>query len=153
MTCGTGFYCYLSYHMQCVHINGAISNFLFVISSVPQGSLLGPILFISYVNNLHSSIISSNILPFADDAKLFKYITHLSHIQEFQNNLDLLYDWSVSNEPNFILTCLNVSNLALIMILLHLTKLILLHCHNFIIVILVYYSHIISCRATIINRY
>ena len=65
------FYCYLTNRMQCVQINGAISNFIPVISSVPQESLLDPILFIIYVNDLLSSITSSNILPFADDAKLF----------------------------------------------------------------------------------
>ena len=104
------FYCYLSDRMQCVRINSAISDFLPVISGVPQGSVLGPILFIIYVNDLPSSITSSNILLFADDAKLFKHIIQFPHIHEFQNDLDLLYDWSVSNELNFnISKCVNLS--------------------------------------------
>ena len=89
------FHCYLLDRMQCVRINGAISDFLPVISGVPQGSILCPMLFIIYINDLPLSITSSNILLFADDAKLFKHIVHLSHIQEFQNDLDLLQDWSV----------------------------------------------------------
>ena len=77
--------------MQYVRINGAISDLLPVISGIPQGSILGPMLFIIYINDLFSPITSSNLLLFADDAKLFKHIIHLSHIQEFQNDLDLLH--------------------------------------------------------------
>ena len=96
--------------MQCVCITSAISDFLPVISGVPQGSVLGPILFIIYINDLPSSITSSNILLFADDAKLFRHIIQFPHIHEFQNDLDLLYDWSVSNELNFnISKCVNLS--------------------------------------------
>ena len=96
--------------MQFAHINSAIPDLLPVISGVPQGRVLGPILFIIYVNGLSSSITSSNILLFADDAKLFKHIIHLSHIQEFQNDLDLIYDWSISNELNFnISKCVHLS--------------------------------------------
>ena len=85
------FHCYLLDCMQYVRINGAISDLLPVISGIPQGSILGPMLFIIYINDLFSPITSSNLLLFADDAKLFKHIIHLSHIQEFQNDLDLLH--------------------------------------------------------------
>ena len=75
------FYCYLSDRMQCVRINNAISDLLAVISGVPQGSILGSMLFIIYINDLPSSITSSNIFLFADDAKPFKHIIHLSHVK------------------------------------------------------------------------
>ena len=96
--------------MQCVCINNAISDLLPVISGVPQGSILGLMLFIIYINDLPSSITSSNIFLFADDAKLFKHIIHLSDVKEFQNDIDLLHDWSVSNGLNFnISKCVNLS--------------------------------------------
>ena len=44
------FSAYLSNRLQCVNINGVLSNFLSVLSGVPQGSLLGPLLFAVYVN-------------------------------------------------------------------------------------------------------
>ena len=67
------FHCYLSDRKQCVRINGAISDLLPVLSGVPQGSILDSIL---YVNDLPVSTFS-NILLFADGAKLFKHIVHL----------------------------------------------------------------------------
>ena len=77
------FYCYLSDHMQCVCINSAISDFLPVISGVPQGSVLGWIHFIIYVNDLSSSITSSNILLFADDAKLLSTLFNFLIFKNF----------------------------------------------------------------------
>ena len=63
---------YLSNRLQCVSINGVLSNFLPVLSGVPQGSLLGPLLFAIYINDLPD--IFHNVSPyiFADDTKCLK---------------------------------------------------------------------------------
>ena len=61
---------YLSNRHQRVVLNGVHSTWLPLNSGVPQGSVLGPLLFLVYINDLTSNI-SSSIKLFADDASLF----------------------------------------------------------------------------------
>jgi len=56
-----------------VVINGEETNCAAVLSGVPQGSVLGPLLFLIYVNELPATIESS-VRMFADDAKLWRKI-------------------------------------------------------------------------------
>ena len=63
---------YLTDRSQCVCINNQLSDLLPVISGVPQGSILGPLLFAIYINDLPVCIGSSRPLLFADDTKCLK---------------------------------------------------------------------------------
>ena len=62
---------WLKHRRQRVIVDGEISNWKSVLSGVPQGSVLGPIPFLIYVNGLEDDI-SCKVLKFADDTKLFK---------------------------------------------------------------------------------
>ena len=92
------FKAYLSTRQQCVSLSGVSSDLLPVVSGVPQGSILGPLLFIIYVNDLPSLASSADILMFADDTKcLNQYNTPLDSLH-LQCDIDLISNWS--NEWN-----------------------------------------------------
>ena len=71
------FECYLTNRIQRVSVNNYFSTPLPVISGVPQGSILGPLLFLIYINDLPPAVTSSKVLLFADDAKCYKTIHNL----------------------------------------------------------------------------
>ena len=77
---------FLSKRRQCVSVNSVLSERESVIRAVPQGSILGPILFMFYMNDLPTDIIAK-LLLFADDTKLIKMLlwkiitrNHLNHL-------------------------------------------------------------------------
>ena len=80
--------------MQCVILNGFISDPLPVISGVPQGSILGPLLFLIFVNDIPDSVTSSTSFLFADDTKCLKTTTCLSECVSLQRDLQYLSGWS-----------------------------------------------------------
>ena len=87
---------YLSDRKQRTVVSGALSKPLPVISGVPQGSLLGPLLFVVYTNDIQATAASScSILIFADDTKCYKTIETQDDSRKLQEGLDLLYRWSI----------------------------------------------------------
>ena len=64
---------FLSNRKQRVHINGSYSSWHSVTSGIPQGSVLGPILFVIFINDLPESV-KSEVYMFADDTKIYKQI-------------------------------------------------------------------------------
>ena len=84
---------WLTDRRQRVVVDGEVSNLKSVLSGVPQGSVLGPILFLIYINDLDDSI-TSNVLKFADDTKLFRKVNTDGDKQHLQNDLDRLVKWS-----------------------------------------------------------
>ena len=61
---------YLSKHRQRVVINGQSSDWVYILAGVPQGLILGPLLFLIYINDIVKRLRCS-IRLFADDTRLF----------------------------------------------------------------------------------
>lgn len=83
---------YLSQRRQCVVLNGKNSGFVDVTSGVPQGSVLGPLLFLLYVNDI-SVGISSRIRLFADDCVVYKKIKDEQDAALLQRDLESINTW------------------------------------------------------------
>ena len=85
---------YLSNRQQRVVLNGSASSFHTIKSGVPQGSVLGPLLFLVYINDLEKDI-KSKVKFFTDDSMLFS-ITHnpLTSASELNHDLDTINKWA-----------------------------------------------------------
>jgi ribonuclease P/MRP protein subunit RPP40 len=78
---------------QRVQFGDDCSDWIPVLSGVPQGSVLGPILFLIYINDADDEI-ESKILKFADDIKLYRRITNEEDVTKLQEDLAMLCKWS-----------------------------------------------------------
>ena len=78
---------------QRVRLNGAYSDWAEVTSGVPQGSVLGPLLFLVYVNDMDQGI-NSRISKFADDTKIFHEVGSSDSCTNIQDSLDKLKEWA-----------------------------------------------------------
>ena len=85
---------FLTDRFQRVRIEDSNSSWTPVRSGVPQGSVLGPVLFLLYINDLPNALEDNNIKLFADDAKLDNSITCDEDTVSLQRNLNNMVDWS-----------------------------------------------------------
>ena len=83
---------YLGNRSQCVSLNGTTSGILPLTYGVPQGSILGPILFSIYINEI-TNILSCNVILYADDT----VILH-DDVTVLQNNLNRIATWCNTNQ-------------------------------------------------------
>ena len=111
------FRAYLFNRQQCVVIDNTLSDLVPVASGVPQGSILGPLLFITYINDLPSSIYSSIMLTYADDTKCGKEISSSDDSLSLQSDINIIANWSLTSrlllhdtKTCFIRFCLNHAN-------------------------------------------
>jgi len=96
---------YLTNRLQFTCVQGARSSSLSVTCGVPQGSVLGPLLFSIYVNDIRKAIPNKVIKLFADDTNLFVFGGSFSVVNQKANEcLNELYRWFIANKLSLNIT-------------------------------------------------
>ncbi len=83
-----------------VVINGKASKWVNVTSGLPQGSVLGPLLFIIYINDLDCDIVSK-LVKFADDTNLGNRADTLDNVSNIQTDLNRIVNWADTWQMTF----------------------------------------------------
>ena len=90
---------YLTDRQQYCHVNNTSSSLRYQRYGVPQGSVLGPLLFLLYINDIYNAIDTGAIRLFADDTSLFVHDKDLNTaISNVSINIRKLQDWFISNK-------------------------------------------------------
>ena len=92
---------FLTNRKQTVIANGSKSSTASIISGVPQGTVLGPLLFLILINDIDEKISQSNVNIFADDTRIKKVIKTEDDSTKLQEELNKLYDWEKTNNMEF----------------------------------------------------
>ena len=87
--------CFLQGRTQCVVVEGCFSSLVSIVSGVPQGSVLGPLLFLLFINDKESVCDGKSTLQlYADDVKLYSSVDLHDHPNSLQLPLDRLSAWA-----------------------------------------------------------
>jgi len=84
---------WLSRRKQRVVLGGRASEWSDILSGVPQGSVLGPVLFVLYITDIDDTV-NSKILTFADDTIIYSRVDSVEGIERMQADLRNLVVWS-----------------------------------------------------------
>ncbi|MEM6738267.1 MAG: reverse transcriptase family protein, partial [Bacteroidota bacterium] len=88
---------FLRDRQQTVMVNGVKSNQQEVISGVPQGSVLGPLIFLILIGDIDANVINCIVKSFADDTRATKAIKDAEDVKILQQELQILYQWTITN--------------------------------------------------------
>ena len=90
---------YLSNRSQCTFVNNVKSTFLPVTSGVPQGSVLGPLFFLVYVNDIQNAVVDCDIKLYADDTVLYQSGTNCVEAEvKLQRSINDFKNWCDINK-------------------------------------------------------
>ena len=98
---GRWIHSFLTGRKQSVVVNGTKSPPADVLSGVPQGSVLGPILFLILIGDINQDVAHSFISSFADDTRIGKGINSVEDAEQLQQDLQQVYQWAISNNMDF----------------------------------------------------
>ena len=91
---------FLTSRTQQAVLEGATSNQVHVTSGVPQGTVLGPLLFLIYINDIENNI-DSQLRLFADDCLLYRVIKSARDCVNLENDISQLCDWESTWQMTF----------------------------------------------------
>jgi len=80
-----------------VLVNGIVSESQHVISGVPQGSVLGPLIFLILIGDIDKEVLHSFVKSFADDTRATKKVKTLEDVSLLQKDLEKIYEWTDDN--------------------------------------------------------
>ena len=86
---------------QNIKVNNVLSEESSVKSSVPQGTVLAPLLFLILINDIGECIQHSTIATFADDTKISIAVKDIDDVNNLQEDLNNLFEWAVNNNMEF----------------------------------------------------
>ena len=93
---------YLKDCTQRVVLDNCVSNEAEVLSGVPQGSILGPLLFVLFINDIYDNINeNSKFSLYADDTKLWRRINSVLDCDMLQKDIDTLFKWAITIKMKF----------------------------------------------------
>ena len=98
---GKWIYSFLTDRTQTVIVNGMTSSHSEVKSGVPQGSVLGPLLFLILLGDIDKSVSSAFLSSFADDTRIGHRIKTADDVTVLQKDLESIYQWSTDNNMKF----------------------------------------------------
>ena len=92
---------FLTSRTQRVIVNGVLSDPCPVVSGVPQGSVIGPLLFLVLLGDIDANILSSFLSSFADDTRMARGLSGVSDASALQTDLEAVYQWAEDNNMSF----------------------------------------------------
>ena len=98
---GIWIHAFLTGRLQTVTVEGHRSEEAVVVSGVPQGTVLGPLLFLIFMGDINDGIEDSSLSSFADDTSVSLPVTNAEEVSCLQKDLDTIYVWAASNNMQF----------------------------------------------------
>ena len=95
---------YLQGRKQRVVLDNIASESITVLSGVPQGSILGPLLFVLFINDIYAGIDKAtnfSICLYTDDTKIWRKINSENDCVQLQKDINTLHNWSIKNKMRF----------------------------------------------------